>query len=197
MSSCPNHAPNIAKGRPARTHHIYITVKEPDPGPPNRLYYQTIRNHTEVLVMRRWLAVLVALLSFTVAGCSLGAGLLSTDGPLQLEGLAITQNSIGVPQARFTVRNISTQPVKAFRVEVDVWNAYGARLKRYGYGEKTFGGIYQDAIEPGRSETVTWTLHGFDTAYTIEGTITSAVFDNDKTWYKGMGDKRYTATASK
>jgi hypothetical protein len=135
----------------------------------------------------------VLLLCLLLTGCtgSLFGGGPKVDGPLQLDDLYITFDIIGTPEVHFVVTNTSSKAIKAFTVDVECWNAYGAKLRAFGFGDYVFNGISQFRIEPGETDIITWTLYGYDTAYKIKSTITSAIDVSDNKWNRSNGDDRY------
>lgn len=130
-------------------------------------------------------------------GCSSIVDLILKEGPLDFTNLTMGFNSIETPEITVTVKNVSNTPIKAFRIRAYCENAYGNRIKAFGFGDTEYRGISQDIISPGESKTATWTLYGYDTAYEIEVTLFSTVDINDKTWTTTSGDTRYIRTVTK
>lgn len=144
-------------------------------------------------------AVLLLLLPLTSGCFNTGMSLTAKTGPLVFDELRLSKNSIGTPEIHVTVTNTSTKGVKAFVVEAECENAYGYVLKRYGYGDMAYRGIYQTGLDPGETRTVTWTLYGFDTAYKIRVKLESTIDVNDRKWLSGgmyTEDDRYIKTAT-
>ena len=105
--------------------------------------------------------------------------------PLEIKGVRIGWNSIGVPEVAVSVKNYSkTETIKAFTFVVRCYDAYGTLLKAHGYGDTDQYFIWQSGkIKPGGSWT-DWdsycTLYGLETAYTIEVWLNDMITTNNR-----------------
>lgn len=89
--------------------------------------------------------------------------------PLEIEEVALSENSIGTPQISFAIHNIGEVGIDAVDVCVEARNAYGEAIKPYG-NYSAYNLTYQeDTIEPGKSTPPewTWTLYGADDIKTV------------------------------
>lgn len=104
------------------------------------------------------------------------------DPPLYFVDAQMRENSIGEPVFNIRVRNMTPWTVDAFMVEVDAYDDYGNRLRKFGFGGRSFRGISQNDVRPGGYQSGSWTLHGYDLATRIEYRVTSVLFTNGHEW---------------
>ena len=93
--------------------------------------------------------------------------------PLEMTGIKVGSNSIGVPLVYVSVKNTSkAKTFVAFTFSTKCYDAFGNLLKAHGFGDTEQSWIWQEgSIKPGTSWSSgnwRWTLNGFSTAYRIE-----------------------------
>jgi len=103
-------------------------------------------------------------------------------GPLQITGMDVRENSIGIPEVTLTVINNSKKVIDAFEVEFVCRDNFGRTLRSFGYGASSYVGISQNRIAPGGFEDDTWTFNGFSTATKFTPRIVRIHFSNGTTW---------------
>lgn len=91
------------------------------------------------------------------------------------------ENEYGVPVACIKVKNVSTKPIDAFKVNIRCYNAYGEGVNMF--GSNLFRGIAQrDVIDVGQTMTLRWNLYGFSSTKKISPKIYSVHFTDGTTW---------------
>ncbi|RKD20959.1 hypothetical protein BEP19_14835 [Ammoniphilus oxalaticus] len=104
--------------------------------------------------------------------------------PLELLKSWVTFNSIGNPEARIRLKNITNKSVDAFDVKILTFDNYNQPVNHYLYKENIFSGVSQDIINPGitTGDNYYWTLHGHDNTTKIKTVLVRVHFTDDSVW---------------
>lgn len=102
-------------------------------------------------------------------------------GPLRITAGGMSENSIGIPIVTVKVQNVTDSACVAFSVEVDCFDNFDDPVKSI-RGSNTFGGISQDRIAPGKTDTSSWTLNLHDNTTRAVVRITRAKLENGTEW---------------
>ena len=104
--------------------------------------------------------------------------------PLELQKVWITFNSIGTPEARLRVKNVSDKTIDAFKVQFYCFDNFDSPVEHYLYDTNIFSAISQDTIEPGTvtGDNTYWTLYGYDTTTKAKARLGEVHFTDGTTW---------------
>lgn len=110
---------------------------------------------------------------------------LNKGGPLVITDKTVTYNSIGIPEAHVSFKNVSTKTIDAFEITIKCYDSYDRLVRKQISNEGAFYGISQNRnISSGDMQGATWTLHLFDNTTKFDATITSVHFTDGTVWKK-------------
>ncbi len=105
----------------------------------------------------------------------------SSNSPLPYVEYALSENSIGTPEAKIWFTNVSYKPIIAFKVKFTCYNVFGELENTY------YNHYFADdlLINPAETYWVSWTLNGADSVNTITNIrVTEVVFSDGTKWVR-------------
>lgn len=104
--------------------------------------------------------------------------------PVGIIGYYMSENSIGTPEAHITFRNLSYQPITAFKLTFDCYDAFGNPSRWTSYSSHTYNGYVNNLyFEPMDSSLWYWTLYLQESTTNIRNIrITEIVFADGSKW---------------
>lgn len=104
--------------------------------------------------------------------------------PLKVLKAWVTFNSIGNPEARVRVKNVSDKTIDAYTLAILTFNNFNKPVEHYLDETNVFGAIAQHTIKSGRTigDNYYWTLFGHDNTTKIKAILKEVHFTDDTTW---------------
>ena len=105
--------------------------------------------------------------------------------PLKITNKSVTYNSIGIPEANISFKNLSNKTIDALELTIKCYDSYGRVVKELISNRDAFYAISQNRnIIPGSEEGGTWTLNLFENTTKIEVIVTSVHYTDGTSWKK-------------
>ncbi len=105
--------------------------------------------------------------------------------PLKITDKKITYNSIGVPEAHISFKNVSNKTIDALELTIKCYDSYGRVVKESISNRGAFYAISQSRnIIPGSQQGGTWTLNLFRNTTKVEVFVTSVHYTDGTVWKK-------------
>ncbi|HBX22619.1 MAG TPA: hypothetical protein DEF34_03125 [Desulfotomaculum sp.] len=107
--------------------------------------------------------------------------------PIEAVRAWVTFNSIGNPEARVRVKNISKKTIDAFTMDIHCYDNFNRPVNHYLRDDNIFGAISQNyKLAPGevKGDSYYWTLYGHDNTTNIEVNLKEAHFTDNTTWHR-------------
>ena len=120
----------------------------------------------------------------------------SYNSPIAFLYAAITYNSIGVPQASISIKNITKKTIDAYTIRIECYNNFDRPVNHI--DGNIFQGISQETINPNEEDLFnTWVLHGFDNTTKIKISLREVHFTDGTTVKVPLNTKYYINAKSR
>jgi hypothetical protein len=100
--------------------------------------------------------------------------------PLQVVDWLLKNDAIGGKDAQISSTNVGTKTIVAYRVRLAMWNSFGERVS-YLLND-TFRGFAERNIEPGQTNTATWSLYWATGVSRIVAWVYEVAYEDGSTW---------------
>ena len=110
--------------------------------------------------------------------------------PLKITNKSVTYNSIGIPEANISFKNLSNKTIDALELTIKCYDSYGRVVKELISNRDALCNSQNRNIIPGSEEGGTWTLNLFENTTKIEVIVTSVHYTDGTSWKKIINTKK-------